>query len=268
MAKKKSASVQRGQVKLREKKLKDGSSSLILLMSNKKNQKKMISVLFMEVSIVFTVCLIASNILETKQMVFGPLHLTGGVLIFPVSYIVNDVVCEVWGYRRASILIWTGFITNFCFMAIASLADAIPGAPYWDNETGFHAIFGLTPRIALASFVSFLAGSFVNAYVMSRMKISDKGKRFPLRAIVSTIWGEGADSLFFFPLAFYEVLPDEELPLIMLSQLVLKTVYEIIVLPVTIRVVRWVKQYEGEDVYDNGVSYNIFAVFGKSDGED
>lgn len=230
-------------------------------MSEIKKSKTMVSVLFMEFSIIFTVCLIASNILETKQMVFGPLHLTGGVLIFPISYIVNDVVCEVWGYRRASILIWTGFLTNFAFIAIASLADAIPGAPYWENEAGFHAIFGLTPRIALASFVSFIAGSFVNAYVMSRMKISDKGKRFPLRAVVSTIWGEGADSICFFPLAFYGVLPDEELPLILLSQLVLKTGYEIIALPITIRVVRWVKTYEGEDVYDHGVNYNIFAVF-------
>ncbi|MBR2102798.1 MAG: queuosine precursor transporter [Prevotella sp.] len=230
-------------------------------MTDKKKTKTMVSVLFMQLSIVFTVCLIASNILETKQMVFGPLHLTGGLLIFPISYIVNDVVCEVWGYRRAGILIWTGFLTNFFFMAIASLADAIPGAPYWDNEAGFHAIFGLTPRIALASFVSFIAGSFVNAYVMSRMKIADHGKRFPLRAIMSTVWGEGADSVIFFPLAFYGVLPNEELPLMMLSQLVLKTVYEIIVLPVTVRVVKWVKKYEGEDAYDTGISYNIFAVF-------
>ena len=229
--------------------------------------KPMVSVLFMQLSIVFTVCLIASNILETKQMVLGPLHLTGGLLIFPISYIVNDVVCEIWGYRRVSILIWTGFITNFCFMAVASLADAIPGAPYWGNDEGFHAIFGLTPRIALASFVSFLAGSFVNAYVMSRMKIADRGKRFPLRAIMSTIWGEGADSLLFFPLAFYGVLPNNELPLMMLSQLVLKTVYEIIVLPVTIRVVHKVKTYEGEDTYDDGISYNIFAVFTGRNGK-
>lgn len=230
-------------------------------MNKPTKEKSMVSVLFMQFSIVFTVCLIASNILETKQMVFGPLHLTGGLLIFPISYIVNDVVCEVWGYRRASILIWTGFLTNFAFMMVACIADAIPGAPYWENEEGFHAIFGLTPRIALASFISFIAGSFVNAYVMSRMKISDQGKRFPLRAIMSTVWGEGADSIIFFPLAFYGVLPDEELPLMMLSQLVLKTVYEIIVLPITIRVVNWVKENEGEDVYDHGVSYNIFAVF-------
>ena len=226
-----------------------------------RRKKTQVSVLFMQLSIVFTVCLIASNILETKQMVIGPLHITGGLLIFPVSYIVNDVVCEVWGYRKASLLIWTGFLSNFAFMMVACLADAIPGAPYWDNEEGFHAIFGLTPRIALASFVSFIVGSFVNAYVMSRMKINDKGKRFPMRAIISTIFGEGADSLLFFPLAFYGVLPNYELPLMMLSQLVLKTVYEIIVLPVTIRVVRWVKEYEGEDMYDHNISYNIFDIF-------
>ena len=221
----------------------------------------MVSVLFMDLTVTFSVCLIASNILETKQMVFGPLHLTGGLLVFPISYIVNDVVCEVWGYRRASILIWTGFLTNFAFMSVACIADAIPGAPYWDNETGFHAIFGLTPRIALASFVSFIAGSFVNAYVMSRMKIRDKGRRFPLRAIMSTVWGEGADSLIFFPLAFYSVLPNYELPLMMLSQLVLKTVYEIIALPVTIRVVRWVKDYEQTDIYDDSINYSIFEIF-------
>ena len=227
----------------------------------------MVSVLFMQFSIIFAVCLIASNILETKQMVFGPLHLTGGLLVFPISYIINDVVCEVWGYRRAGILIWTGFLVNFAFMMLACIADAIPGAPYWENEEGFHAIFGLTPRIALASFISFIAGSFANAYVMSRMKISDQGRRFPLRAIMSTVWGEGIDSLIFFPLAFYGVLSNQELPLMMLSQLVLKTVYEIIVLPITIRVVSWVKESEGEDVYDRNVDYNIFSVFKKSDAE-
>ena len=229
-----------------------------------RDERTMVSVMFMELSILFTVCLIASNILETKQMVFGPLHLTGGLLIFPVSYIVNDVVCEVWGYRRVSILIWTGFIVNFAFMMVASLADAIPGAPYWDNEQGFHAIFGLTPRIALASFLSFLTGSFVNAYVMSRMKVRDRGRRFPLRAIMSTVWGEGADSLLFFPLAFYGVLPNEELPLMMLSQLVLKTLYEVMALPVTVRVVRWVKTCEGEDIYDRNTDYSIFAIFKKT----
>ena len=223
--------------------------------------KTMVPVMFMYFSIVFTVCLIAANILETKQMVVGPLHVTGGLLIFPISYIINDVVCEVWGYRKAGILIWTGFLTNFAFMLVAWIADIIPGAPYWNNQEGFHAIFGLTPRIALASFLSFIAGSFVNAYVMSRMKLRDRGRHFPWRAILSTVFGEGVDSLIFFPLAFYGVVPTQVLPLMMLSQVVLKTLYEVVVLPVTMRVVKWVKRCESEDVYDEGISYNIFAVF-------
>ena len=150
---------------------------------------------------------------------------------------------------------------NFFFVSVCALCDAIPGAPFWDNDAGFHAIFGLSPRIAAASFVSFIAGSFVNAYVMSKMKISSGGKNFSLRAVVSTIFGEGVDSLLFFPLALYGVVPDAELPKMMLLQVVLKTGYEIVVLPITNIVVRWVKRHEGEDVYDNGISYNILSMF-------
>ena len=141
-------------------------------------------------SVLFCVCLITANVLETKQISFGPISITGGLLVFPVSYIINDCVCEVWGYRKARLLIWLGFLMNFIFVAFGALCDAIPGAPYWQNEEGFHAVFGLAPRIAAASFIAFLAGSFINAYVMSRMKVSDGGKRFALRAIMSTVYGE------------------------------------------------------------------------------
>lgn len=225
------------------------------------NKSTKVSVFFMHIGVLFTVCLIASNVLETKQIDVLGLPLTGGLLVFPISYIINDVVSEVWGYRKAGILIWTGFAMNFFFVAVCALCDAIPGAPFWDNDAGFHAIFGLTPRIAAASFVSFIAGSFVNAYVMSKMKISSGGKNFSLRAVVSTIFGEGVDSLLFFPLALYGVVPDTELPMMMLLQVVLKTGYEIVVLPITNIVVRWVKKYEGEDVYDNGISYNILKIW-------
>ncbi|MCR4701085.1 MAG: queuosine precursor transporter [Bacteroidaceae bacterium] len=228
------------------------------------NKSTKVSVFFMHIGVLFTVCLIASNVLETKQIDVLGLPLTGGLLVFPISYIINDVVSEVWGYRKAGILIWTGFAMNFFFVSVCALCDAIPGAPFWDNDAGFHAIFGLTPRIAAASFVSFIAGSFVNAYVMSKMKISSGGKNFSLRAVVSTIFGEGVDSLLFFPLALYGVVPDVELPMMMLLQVVLKTGYEIVVLPITNIVVRWVKKYEGEDVYDNGISYNILKIWKNS----
>ncbi len=217
-----------------------------------------VSVLFMIFSILFCVCLITANILETKQIQVLSVSLTGGLIVFPVSYIINDCVCEVWGYSKARMLIWLGFAMNFFFVMVGALCDAIPGAPYWDNEEGFHAIFGLAPRIAAASFIAFICGSFINAYVMSKMKIASNGKNFSLRAILSTVAGESIDSLIFFPLALSSVVPAKELILLMVWQGILKTVYEIIALPITIRVVKALKKYEGEDVYDEGISYGWF----------
>lgn len=223
-------------------------------------QKTQVSVLFMLFSILFCVCLIAANVLETKQIAFGSVSLTGGLIVFPISYIINDCVCEVWGFRKARLLIWVGFVMNFFFVALGALCDAIPGASYWQNDAGFHAIFGLAPRIAAASFVAFIIGSFANAYVMSVMKIKDGGKRFSLRAILSTIAGESCDSIIFFPLALGGVVPASELPLLMMWQVILKTLYEVVALPITVRVVKAMKQHEGEEVYDNGISYNIFKI--------
>ena len=225
-----------------------------------KKDKPEVSVLFMFFSILFCVCLITANVLETKQISLGPVNLTGGLLVFPVSYIINDCVCEVWGYGRARLLIWTGFAMNFLFVTFGALADAIPGAPYWNGQEGFHQVFGLAPRIAVASFAAFLAGSFVNAYVMSRMKLSSDGRHFSARAIVSTVFGEGVDSVVFFPLALSGVVPVAEMPSLVLSQVVLKTLYEVLVLPLTVRVVAYTKHYEEVDVYDHHVSYSIFKL--------
>ena len=223
--------------------------------------KQQVSVLFMLFSILFCVCLIAANILETKQISVLGISLTGGLIVFPISYIINDCVCEVSGFQKARLLIWTGFAMNFFFVSMGALCDWIPGAPYWTNEVGFHAIFGLAPRVAAASFVAFIVGSFANAYVMSKMKLRDGGRHFSWRAILSTIAGESLDSLIFFPLALGGVVPTPELPKLMLWQVVLKTLYEVIALPITIRVVKALKAHEGEDVYDNGVNYSIWKIF-------
>lgn len=226
--------------------------------------KQQVSVLFMLFSILFCVCLIAANILETKQISVLGISLTGGLIVFPVSYIINDCVCEVWGFKKARLLIWTGFAMNFFFVSVGALCDWIPGAPYWNNQEGFHAIFGLAPRVAAASFVAFIIGSFANAYVMSKMKIHDGGKRFSLRAILSTVAGETCDSIIFFPLALGGVVPANELPKLMLWQVLLKTIYEVIALPMTIRIVKKLKEHEGEDVYDTGVNYSIWEIFNLS----
>jgi len=242
---------------------------LINLVKNKKmntlahgkRPRTLVSMSFLLLSVLFCVCLIAANLLETKQTVIGPLNLTAGLIVFPVSYIINDCLVEVWGYRMARLVIWLGFLMNFLFVAFGLIADWLPAAPYWQGADGFHAMFGLAPRIAGASFLAFLTGSFLNAYVMSRMKLrSGTGKGFSLRAIVSTIVGETADSIVFFPLALGGVVPWGVMPLLMLNQVVLKTVYEVIVLPVTIRVVRFLKKHEGEDILDENISYNPLKI--------
>ena len=225
-----------------------------------KENSKTVSVLFMLFGILFCVCLITANVLETKQIAFGSISLTGGLIVFPVSYIINDCVCEVWGYKKTRMLIWIGFAMNFFFVTLGAICDVIPGAPYWTNNDGFHQIFGLAPRIAFASFLAFICGSFVNAYIMSKMKLSSGGKNFSLRAVVSTIFGESVDSIIFFPLALWGVVPTEELPWLMLWQVILKTAYEIVALPLTIRLVRYVKQHEKVDTYDNDVNYSIWRV--------
>lgn len=216
--------------------------------------------LYLFFSVLFCVCLITANVLETKQIQIGCLSLTGGLIVFPVSYIINDCVCEVYGYARARLLIWLGFAMNFIFVVFGALADAIPGAPYWNNDEGFHAVFGLAPRIAAASFVAFVVGSFINAYVMSRMKIASRGKHFSLRAVVSTVLGEGADSLVFFPLALWGVVPNAELLILIITQIVLKTLYEVMVLPLTIWVVNKAKKHEQLDFFDNGDDYSILRL--------
>ena len=216
--------------------------------------------LYLFFSVLFCVCLITANVLETKQIQIGCLSLTGGLIVFPVSYIINDCVCEVYGYARARLLIWLGFVMNFIFVVFGALADAIPGAPYWNNDEGFHAVFGLAPRIAAASFVAFVVGSFINAYVMSRMKIASRGKHFSLRAVVSTVLGEGADSLVFFPLALWGVVPNAELLILIITQIVLKTIYEVMVLPLTIWVVKKAKKHEQLDFFDDGDDYSILRL--------
>ena len=222
--------------------------------------KNLVSIPFMVLGIVFCVCLVAANLLETKVVQLGPVTATAGLVVFPISYIINDCIAEVWGFKKARLIIWMGFLMNFMAVALGQIAIALPAAPFWKGEEGFNFVFGMAPRIAVASLLAFLVGSFVNAYVMSRMKVSSHGKHFSARAILSTVYGEGADSVIFFPLAFGGLIPVPELAKMMLIQVFLKTVYEIIVLPVTIRVVRYIKREEDTDVFDENVSYNVLKI--------
>lgn len=222
--------------------------------------QKSVTVPFMLLGVLFNVCLIASNLLETKVIQVGGITATAGLIVFPVSYIINDCIAEVWGFKKARLIIWSGFAMNFLVVAFAQLAVMLPAAPFWEGEAGFNFVFGMAPRIVVASLCAFLVGSFLNAYVMSRMKIKSGGRHFSLRAVVSTLIGESADSVIFFPIAFGGLIPAQELVGMIFTQAVLKSMYEVLILPLTVQVVRYIKKVEGTDVYDRGISYNILKI--------
>lgn len=233
-----------------------------------------VSVSYMLMGIVFCICLVTANLLETKVFhVWGPFSLTCGFIVFPISYILNDVIAEVWGFRKARLIIWMGFAMNFFVIALGGIACILPPIVPGDDEA-FKQVFSFVPHITVASLLAFIIGSFLNAWVMSKMKMADRNKgnfnlRFSLRAIISTIVGESADSVIFFPLAFY-IFPFifDGTPMytfsivinLMITQVVAKTLYEIIVLPLTIRVVKYVKRKENADVYDDNISYSAFKI--------
>ncbi|MBR5964419.1 MAG: queuosine precursor transporter [Bacteroidaceae bacterium] len=220
---------------------------------------------FVVMAILFNVCLIASNLFAVKLFcLFGKFTLSGAVIIFPISYILNDCLSEVYGYRKAQLVIWSGFAMNFFFVLVSQLVILLPGAPFWEGDEAFRYVFGAAPRATAASLLAFLAGSTINALVMSRMKVADKGKRFGLRAVVSSIAGETIDSLIFVPIVFWN-MGSKVILITMACQIVAKVCYEIIVLPLTARIVKRVKAYDGIDTYDNGISYNPFKLKEKND---
>lgn len=209
--------------------------------------------------VLMTVCLIASNIFTTKVFTLWGLVLTGDLLIFPVSYIINDCIAEVYGFRRARLSIWAAFLMNFFFVEVAQAVVAIPGADFWDGGEHFNYIFRMEIKVAFASLAAFFVGSTINAAVMSLMKKASSGRHFWLRSIVSSIAGDLADSLIFMPIVFWTV-GWKKLPLMIVSQVIVKVAYEALLLPLTQHVVRTLKRKEATDVYDDGISYNPFRI--------
>jgi hypothetical protein len=210
--------------------------------------------------ILFTTCLILANILAIKIIRIGTLAAPAGVLIFPLAYIVNDIIAEVWGYKKARLIIWTGFTMNLIMVLFFSLSIAIPPAPFWNGQNEYESILGTAPRMVVASIISYLAGSFFNALIMSRMKIRSNGKHFGWRALISTIAGEGTDSILFITLAFAGSFPIKAVLTMIVTQASMKILYEIIVLPLTAVLVRFIKKTERQDAYDTGISYNPFKI--------
>ncbi len=222
--------------------------------------KQKVSIAFFLAGVLFTSCLLISNLISSKIIALGNWYVPAGVMIFPISYILNDVVAEVWGFRKARLIIWTGFIINLIAVLFYALSVNWPAAPFWQNQEAFAAVLSSTPRIAAASLVAYLVGSFLNAYVMSRLKIRSKGRHFSLRAVLSTILGEGADSAIFITIAFAGIIPWSQLPVMIVTQAIVKTLFEVLLLPLTVHAVKLIKKIDNIDTFDVGVSYNPFKI--------
>ncbi len=227
--------------------------------------QKGLSVIFLGLAVTFCTCLVASNLFVPRLWQVGklPLQLSGAVIIFPISYIINDLLTEVYGYRRAMTVIWMGFILSAFIALAAQFIVWLPDPLSPENQEvadSFNRLFGLVPRTTVASLLAFVLGSQINSLVLSRMKVATKGRGFGWRAILSTIAGELTDSLIFYPLAFAGVLPASAILGIILTQVTVKTLYEVIVLPLTTFLSRRLKAKEGIDTYDNNISYNPFKL--------
>lgn len=219
-----------------------------------------LSYTFVMLAVLFNVCLIASNLFAVKLFsLFGRFTFSGAVVIFPVTYIINDLLSEVYGYRKARNVIWLGFAMQLFFILASQLVLALPGADAWGGQEAFRYVFGAAPRAAAASLLAFLVGGTLNSMVMSRMKVAGGGRRFPLRALLSSLAGEGADSLIFVPIVFWG-LGARVILVTMACQVVAKVAYEALILPLTAAAARALKRKEGLDTFDAGISYNPFRL--------
>ena len=217
----------------------------------------------------FVAILICSNLIGAAKLVqFFELNIFGwnagvfgaGILFFPLSYVLGDVLTEIYGYARARRVVWAGFAAVL-FMAFMSwVVVAMPPAPGWDGQSAYEQVFGLTPRIVLASIVAFWAGELSNAFVMARMKVMSGGKHLWQRTIGSTIVGQGVDSLIFYPVAFLGIWTPSQVVTVLITNYLLKVLWEVVLTPVTYRLVAFLRRAEGVDVYDRDTDFTPFSV--------
>jgi uncharacterized integral membrane protein (TIGR00697 family) len=211
---------------------------------------------FVVVVALFVTCLITANIIVVKQISIGGIILPAAIIIFPLSYIIGDILTEVYGYRQARRVIWLGFLCNLVVVLAIWVGGKLPPAPVFEAQTAYERILGNTPRFLVASFLAYLVGEFANSFVLSRMKMLTKGRWLWTRTIGSTLVGQGVDTVVFLTIAFLGVLPIPVLSIMILSHWLFKSAYEVIATPLTYVVVGYLKRKEGVDVYDYGIDFN------------
>ena len=215
---------------------------------------------FVAVVALFVTCLVISNVIAVKLAMVQGLVLPAGIIIFPVSYLLADVLTEVYGYRAARRVLWLGFFCNLLAVAAIWIGGLLPAAPFWGGQAAYDQILGATPRILLASFAAYLVGEFANTMIMSKLKVAMAGRHLWVRAIASTLVGQGLDSIVFITIAFSGMMP---LPILLgaiVTQWLIKSAYEALATPLTYAMVGFLKRREGIDTYDRGISFNPFAL--------
>ena len=208
----------------------------------------------------FVAVLLISNIASTKILTFWKFTFDGGTLLFPLSYIFGDILTEVYGFRRSRRVIWLGFICALLMSLVLYVVQSLPPAADWPHQQAFENLLGFVPRIVLASLIAYFMGEFTNSVTLSLLKIKTKGKFLWVRTIMSTIIGEGIDTMVFCMVAFYGVLPDNVLWAVILSNYIFKCSIEILFTPLTYLIVNTLKRKEKVDTYDYGVTYNPFRI--------
>ena len=208
----------------------------------------------------FVAILLLSNLIgAAKLSTVAGFTFGAGILFFPVSYVIGDVLTEVYGYANARRCIWAGFLAMIFMAFMSYVVVAMPPAESWNGQAAYESVFGLVPRIVVASMLAFWAGEFVNSFVLAKMKIWTKGKLLWSRTIGSTVFGQAVDSAIFYPVAFYGIWETQDVIAVMITNWAMKVAWEAILTPVTYVVVGWLKGREGVDVYDEGTEFSPFA---------
>ena len=222
------------------------------------DNKKTVTSLYMYIGIAFVSCLLLSNLVAGKMWaVTDDITLPGAVILFPVTYILGDVITEVYGFSKARKIIWMGFGMGFFAVLLYLLIIALPHPGYWENQSAYEIVLGTTPRVAVASFAGYLFGEFSNSIILSRLKVTTKGKHLWIRTILSTIIGEGFDSVIFITISFWGTMENSVILKMILFQYLFKVGYEVIFTPFTYFVIGKVKKIEGIDTYDTDTAYNL-----------
>jgi uncharacterized integral membrane protein (TIGR00697 family) len=217
---------------------------------------------FLIVVALFITCLITANIIAVKLITVFGMVLPAAVIVFPISYILGDVLTEVYGYQQARNVIWLGFACNLILVIVIWLGGILPAASFWDGQAAYVRILGYTPRILAASFLAYLVGEFSNSFVLAKLKIATNGRHLWTRTIGSTLVGQGLDSMVFISLAFAGSIPFSGLLSAIIAQWLTKTAYEAAVTPCTYKAVNFLKRREGLDVYDYDTRFNPLLIGG------